>query len=96
MNWFFKWLRSKLNNVDVEKSRVYATEAISSPYNSVKHVDSHGMNFTVYKANGGYIVQYNQYDKRTDRSETKLHIVTEDKDLGEELSKIISFEILRG
>jgi hypothetical protein len=53
------------------------------------------MNFSVYKANGGYIVEYRQYDRQRDRSDNKLHIVHEDQDLGRELSKIISFEALR-
>jgi hypothetical protein len=49
----------------------------------------------VYKANGGFIVEYHQYDRQRDRSEHRLHIVTDDKDFGEEIGKIISFETLR-
>ena len=38
---------------------------------------------------------YRLYDTRKDRNENELHIITEDKDLGEELGKIITFESLR-
>lgn len=95
MNWFYRWLRNKMHSLDVEKTnRIYATEPISSMAQSLSHRES-GMNFTVYRANGGYVIQYNQYDKRSDRADSKLHIITDDKTLGEEIGKIISFESLR-
>jgi len=95
MQFIIRWLNKKFNrslkDADVA---VYATPTIGgSPKTS--NLNSFGMNFTVYKANGGFIVEYHQYDRHRDRGEHKLHIVTEDKDLGEELGKIISFETLR-
>lgn len=95
MKVFYKWLRNKLQSAEVQdKLSSQLVPIKESVY--LKHVDMYGMNFTIHKANGGYVVQYNQYDKSTERSDTKLHIITDDKDLGEELGKIISFEILRG
>ena len=95
MKWFYKWLRKKINTIDLDMG---TREMVLS--NSIRprmFIDEHtnAMNFSVTKANGGYVVQFSQYDKRTDRSEPKLHIVTDDKDLGEEIGKIISFESLR-
>jgi hypothetical protein len=92
MNFIIRWLNKKFNRYLKDDSK-YATEAISPTKTS--NLNSYGMNFTVYKANGGFIIEYHYYDKHRDRSENKLHIVTEDKDLGEELGKIISFETLR-
>lgn len=98
MKFIFRWLRNKLRNVAENQ---YLPEPVLSKGNiiggsSVSRFDiASGMNFSIHRANGGYVVQYSQYDKRTDRSDTKLHIVTDDKDLGEELGKIISFESLR-
>lgn len=94
MNWFYRWLRNKLNhNVDMGRYSNAKELAVAIP--QVRSIETHGMNFSVHRANGGYIIQYSQYDRKTDRSDTKLHIVTDDKDLGEELGKIISFESLR-
>jgi hypothetical protein len=93
MNFIIRWLNKKFNSSLKDASK-YATETIAaSPRPS--NLNSFGINFTVYKANGGFIVEYHQYDRHRDRSENKLHIITEDKDLGEELGKIISFETLR-
>jgi len=94
MQFIIRWLNKKFNSYLKDASiGVYATDTIASPKPS--KLDSCGMNFTVYKANGGFIIEYHYYDRHRDRSEHKLHIVTEDKDLGEELGKIISFETLR-
>jgi hypothetical protein len=96
MNWFFKWLRNKLNNIDMENF-INSKERVLAARPSKNYIDDHfnSINFSVTRANGGYVVQFSQYDKRNDRTDTKLHIVTDDKDLGEEIGKIISFETLR-
>lgn len=94
MNWILKWFNRKVQNALKEsRAEVYESDTIGS--SRVSNLGSAGMNFTVYKANGGFILEYHQYDRHRDRSEHKLHIVTDDKDLGEELGKIISFETLR-
>lgn len=95
MQFIIRWLNKKFNSSLKDGGiGVYENQTISgSP--KTANLNSFGMNFTVYKANGGFIVEYHQYDRHRDRGEHKLHIVTEDKDLGEELGKIISFETLR-
>ena len=89
MGFLTRWFSRKVNNALAEDRIIHEKTAGSSRLNS------NGMNFSVYKANGGFIIEYHYYDRHRDRSENKLHIVTEDKDLGEELGKIISFETLR-
>ena len=54
-----------------------------------------GMNFTVHRASGGHIVEYHEYDVNTDRNSHKLHIIPADKDLGQELAHIITYQLLR-
>ena len=55
----------------------------------------HRMSFTVYRANGGMMVEYNRYDDRKDQHHCELHIVHPDENLGEALSKIVTFESLK-
>jgi len=90
MRFLTRWFNRKVQNILKEG---HAFETI--PGTDSSRLNSNGMNFSVHKANGGFIVEYHWYDRHRDRSENKLHIVTEDKDLGEELGKIISFETLR-
>lgn len=56
---------------------------------------NHGLNLSLHKANGGIIVETYAYDSIKDRSYRNLHIVTDEDDLGNNLSKIITMELLR-
>lgn len=59
------------------------------------NIQSQGFRLNVYNASGGTIVETTKYDRKNDENRHSLHVVTEDKDLGEELSKIIVMESLR-
>ena len=96
MKWFDKWFAKKCRHAWEGRE----DEPVGVSLSSVTKVrgnslEANGMNFSVYKANGGYVVEYRQYDRQRDRSDNKLHIVHEEQNLGEELGKIISFEALR-
>ena len=51
---------------------------------------------SIYRANGGMIVETRVYDRQKDRSSNQLHIVSHDEELGRSLAKIITMESLRG
>jgi Ni,Fe-hydrogenase III component G len=59
-------------------------------------LDSNGFRLQVYKANGGVVVETRNYDHRKDENRNSLYVITEDKDLGAEIGKIITMENLRG
>lgn len=65
------------------------------PLGSLDSLDRPVLNFRVHFADGGRIVQMNHYNNRTDKSSSNLYIITEDKDIGTELGKIITMEGLR-
>jgi hypothetical protein len=54
-----------------------------------------GIRFQVYKANGGMVVETSTYDRHKDRSHSGLYIITDGKDLGQEIAKIITMETLK-
>lgn len=58
-------------------------------------LDSNGFRLQVYRAHGGTVVETTKYDTRKDESRNSLYAITEDKDLGEEIGKIITMENLR-
>lgn len=64
-------------------------------YSNMDSLNSNGMRFQLYNANGGYVIETRVYDETHDRNRNKLYVITEDKDLGEELGKIITMESLR-
>lgn len=93
MKWFYKWLRNKLSDSEMNVS-IGEKYTLSQPIERSR-LDSNGMNFTVYRANGGYIIEHKIYDYKTDRNINSLHIITNDQELGEEIAKIITYENLR-
>jgi hypothetical protein len=79
------WL---MNDSDDEPS--YAVEDENGP-----DLNSQSFRLNIYGASGGTIIETTKYDRKSDENRHSLHIVTEDKDLGQELSKIITMEQLR-
>lgn len=67
-----------------------------SQYVETDRLQSDGMRLQIYKASGGYVVETRGYDRKTDRHNTTMHVIHEDKDLGESLGKIVMMEALRG
>ena len=69
--------------------------AYNSTLGSNRHgPDTVGMNFTVFNAIGGKVIQINQYNPVNDRTRQQLYIVTDNEDLGVELGQIITIESL--
>ena len=97
INWFKKkvisWVREDWNKARIENGLVPA-ETIAT-VSKGRRLDQHGMNFTIYSANGGYVMEYTSYDPRTDERNNALHIITSDQDLGQGIAHIITFEMLR-
>jgi hypothetical protein len=58
-------------------------------------LDSNSFRLKVYGASGGTIIETTKYDRKSDENRHSLHVITDDKDLGAELSKIITMEQLR-
>lgn len=95
MKFFYKWLYKKLQNTVEDTSKDPYQPITASVGIERDNIYSKGMNFTVYRANGGFIIEHRVYNQKTDRHDNSLHIIIEDKDLGEEIGKIITFESLR-
>lgn len=91
MKWFFKWLYKKIDSSRDDLVVKDKQGILGHPRN----FSEIGMDFTVYRANGGTIIETRMYDRKTDRNSTGLHIITDDKDLGDEIAKIITYERIR-
>jgi len=59
-------------------------------------IEASGIQFTVHKASGGYVVETRTYNQRNDSHDRKLHIINDETDLGNAIGKIITMECLRG
>jgi hypothetical protein len=98
MNWLKLKLRNWANSAQdtYESMPMKMATANSISIGRGPSLDNdRGIRFQVYKASGGMIIETSTYDRHKDRSYTSLHIITEDKDLGQEISKIITMESLK-
>lgn len=67
----------------------------SVPHESGTRLRSQGMPFTIYNANGGYVIEYHSYDNKRDESTHRIHVIPEGDDANDALAKIIMLEIIR-
>ena len=58
-------------------------------------LSAEGVNFSLHRADGGYIIEYRAYDSVRDRRISSLHLITQDENLGERIGQIITLELLR-
>lgn len=80
---------------DIGEDRAYSTLPSSFKNSAVPITDHNaGLTFTVYNAAGGKIIHMYFYDRKTDKSISNLHIITDKEDLGEELALIITREAI--
>jgi len=54
-----------------------------------------GINFNVYKASGGTVIETRFYDELKDRNRRGLYVITDEQDMGKEIAKIITVESLK-
>ena len=102
MNWLKLKLRNWVNSANDSEmasnqlaSNRKSTRALAISADS-ETLSSEPLRLSIYRANGGTIVETRQYDRQKDRSQTQLHIVSHDDDLGHSIAKIITMEALRG
>ena len=94
MNWLKRRLRIWAFSDDSAISKVSQRGIAMSTESET--LNSEPLRLSIYRANGGTIVETRVYDRQKDRSMNQLHIVGNDEDLGRSLAKIITMESLRG
>ena len=100
MKWFDKWFAKKCREV-WENSRDAPDSLASMSMSSAKVRESDGfetdagLRMELHRAIGGRIVSFRHYDRKTDRSYSKVYIIHDELDFERELGKIITQESMR-
>ncbi len=91
-----KWLKRKLRNWLMSNE---SEDRIIGSTLKVRESDDMNsdpvLNFKVFSAVGGKIVEFRQYDRQKDRHFSQTYSITNDQDFGERISKIATMEILK-
>ena len=96
MNWLKRRLRAWAFSADENEKIALTSKGRGLASVESETLSTEPLRLSIYRANGGTIVETRQYDRQKDRSQNQLHIVGNDEDLGRSLSKIITMESLRG
>ncbi len=97
MKWFKKTLWRWIcqgRELDEENCKV-SRGLIASRDVEATCSDDPVLNFKVYSAVGGKVVEFRRYDRRNDNSDTTTYIITNDQDFGERIAKIAMMENLK-
>jgi hypothetical protein len=106
MNWFkriiVKWVREDWENArQVPEQDCYPSTKMSRA-NSISTISGRTnvegeptLQFKVYSAVGGKVVEFNRYDPKSDRTDRQIYIIGKDEDFGEKIAKISMLESLR-
>ena len=98
MNWLKRKIRRWLDSeqdICIAEDRAYAT---ISPKNMISGRDVNSdptLQFKVYNAIGGKVVEFSRYDRHKDRSFHDIYIIGKDEDFGAKIAKIAMLECLK-
>lgn len=88
-----RWLKRKI------RSWVFEEEIGKEPailVGSKEEVQSDPvLQFRVFSAVGGKVVEFSHYDRKTERRNSTTYIITNEQDFGERISKIATMESLK-
>ena len=97
MKWFKKMLwrwTHEGREIEEDTSKVSRSRLIShSDCDTVG--DEPILNFKVFSAVGGKVVEFRRYDRKNDRNDSTTYIITNDQDFGERIAKIAMMENLK-
>ena len=98
MKWFDRWFARKWrwaydNRDELELVVSNSTKPRAIGLETDDWED--GLRITIKKMIGGSVVSFRTYDKRTDRSDSRHYIITDEQDFNTELGKIITMESMR-
>ena len=96
-----KWLKRKIrdwvrdanqdDSMTIGSNMVVASREVEANMCDAEPI----LNFRVFSAVGGQVVEFRRYDRKTDRSDTTTYIINKDDDFGEKISKIANLEMLK-
>lgn len=100
MKWFDRWFAKKCKQSWESASDgryIDVTSAVkgSNRVSTSDGLRSDGIRMTMYHANGGYVLEFEKYDRLVDRMDRDLYVIQDDGDLGGHIARAVSMHLLR-
>lgn len=108
MQWFDNWIRKKFiqawestrtheqkpDSYPIAMKKIINFGSCPQPPNSLKF-DVRPITLNLYRATSGWVVEYSHYDITKDLSNSQLYVINDDQELGEQLSQIVTFQLMK-
>lgn len=100
MKWFDRWFARKWRwaydtRDEIELVTLSGAKSARPVPQDIADDWEDGLRISIKKMIGGSVVSFRTYDRRTDRSESRHYIITDEQDFTTELGKIITMESMR-
>jgi hypothetical protein len=92
-----KWVREDWDKASREQD-CYESPKLSRGMNAVATRDVNSdptLQFKIYNAIGGKVVEFSRYDRHKDRQFHDIYIIGKDEDFGTKIAKIAMLEVLK-
>lgn len=89
-NKIIKWVREDWN----DESKKYS-QVVGLARDDNRPEKDPILNFRIYSAENGKILEFNRYDRLKDRNQVSVYIISKDEDISEKVSKCVSLELLK-
>lgn len=88
MNWLRRVVRNWLN----QEEPIQLRETVVASRDTV---NQQGMNFSLYRAVGGHVLECRVYNAKTDRHDGTLYMIHEDQDFAKQVAQAIMLEQIK-
>jgi hypothetical protein len=98
MNWLKLKLRNWVMSAQDEPEQIYSNSKVSRGLNAVSTRDVGSdptLQFKIYNAIGGKVVEFSRYDRQKDRHLHDIYIIGKEEDFGAKIAKIAMLECLK-
>ena len=92
-----KWVREDWDKASQEQD-CHLSPKLSRGLNTVSTQDVNSdptLQFKIYNAIGGKVVEFSRYDRQKDRNYHDIYIIGKNEDFGEKIAKIAMLEALK-
>jgi len=86
------WLRRTIRNWLQQEEPVLLKETVVSSRDTPRQ---DGLNFCLYRAVGGHVLETRIYNPKTDRHEGTLYMIHEDQDFAKQVAQAIMLEQMK-
>ena len=80
---------------DEDEGRVYSVVSNDIIASAPNRPSKDGLNFVLYPAVGGHILECRNYDRKTDSNNSTLYMIHEDEDFAQQVAQSIMLEMMK-